>query len=30
MTASAPGEGAFPGAVLHSMQENRPDDRFME
>ena len=30
MTTSAPGEVAFPEAVLHSMQENRPDDRFME
>lgn len=30
MTTSAPGEVAFSGAVLHSMQENRPDDRFME
>lgn len=30
MTTSAPGEASFPGAVLHSMQENRPDDRFME
>ena len=30
MTKTAPGEVVFPGAVLHSMQENRPDDRFME
>ena len=30
MTTAAPGEVAFPGAVLHSMQENRLDDRFME
>ena len=30
MTKTAPGEAAFPGAVLRSMQENRPDDRFME
>ena len=30
MTATAPGEVTFPGAVLHSMQENRLDDRFME
>ena len=30
MTASAPGEVAFPGADLHSLQENRPDDLFME
>ena len=30
MTNSGPGEVAFPGAVLHSMQENRLDDRFME
>lgn len=30
MTTSAPGEVAFPGAVLRSMQENRLDDRFME
>ena len=30
MTTTAPGEAAFPGAVLHSMQENRLDDRFME
>jgi hypothetical protein len=30
MTKTAPGEAAFPGAVLHSMQENRLDDRFME
>ena len=30
MTTTAPGEVAFPGAVVHSMQENRPDDRFME
>lgn len=30
MTKTAPGEVTFPGAVLHSMQENRPDDRFME
>ena len=30
MTKTAPGEAAFPGADLHSMQENRLDDRFME
>jgi hypothetical protein len=30
MTTSALGEVAFPGAVLRSMQEKRPDDRFME